>query len=84
MVPEKALYADNPQTGEKGTTPYEKRSSSNPDGATDHHAEQRAQNAVGKDEEVAGMSASKPCCSGCQDALGDNLSKVPPERRGDQ
>jgi RHS repeat-associated protein len=82
LVPEKRLYADNPQTGEKGTEPYVKRSPENPEGSSDHHAEQRAKNSVGPNEEVAGMCASKPCCSGCRDALGDDLSKVPPERQG--
>jgi RHS repeat-associated protein len=81
--PQKALYADDPQTGEKGTVPYEKRTASNPDGESSHHAEQRAQNAVGPNEEVAAMSpGGRPCCPGCQNALGDNLNKVPPDRRG--
>ena len=81
MVPEKRLYDVDPNTGQG--TPYDKRSPANPDGETRHHAEQRAQNALQPGEEVAAMSpGGRPCCPGCQNALGDNLNKVPPDRRG--
>jgi hypothetical protein len=84
--PKKETYADNDKTGEKGTEPYDKRTQKNPDGKSDHHAEQRAKNAVGPNEEIVGMSpGDRPCCGGCQKALGkDGLAKVPPERRGDK
>jgi RHS repeat-associated protein len=62
---------------------------------SDHHAEQRAQNAVDNANndpnrdpnapptQIVGMAPSRPCCPGCQNALGDNLNTVPPDRRGD-
>lgn len=73
----------NVTPGQEESTPYAKKSQQNPDGRSEHHAEQRAQNAVGPNEEVAAMAPSKPCCSGCRKSLGDDgLSKVPEDRRG--
>jgi RHS repeat-associated protein len=83
MVPEKSSYLDDDNTGEKGTDPYVKRSQDNPDGSTDHHAEQRAvTTADNNGEQVVAMAPSRPCCPGCQNALGDNLNTVPPDLQG--
>jgi len=83
--PRKETVADNDKTGEKGTEPYDKRTPQNPNGRSDHHAEQRAVNGKKDNEEVVAMSpGDRPCCPGCRNALGENgLSKVPPDRRGD-
>lgn len=44
---------------------------------TGHHAEQRGKKTVRKDEAMTSMCPSRTCCSGCQNNLGENISKVP-------
>jgi RHS repeat-associated protein len=74
-------YEVDPDTGE--AQPYTRRSRTEPEGESRHHAEQRAQDSLESDEDVAAMSPSRPCCAGCQDALGDNLERVHPDMQGD-
>jgi RHS repeat-associated protein len=63
--------------------PYQKRNDRHPRGQSEHHAEQRGQSAVQPGEKVEAMGPNKPCCPGCQRALGDKgLGKVHPDMRG--
>ncbi len=68
--------------------PYVKGNKSNPNGKTQHHAEQRMENATGPDEDVVVQSPSQPCCPGCQKALSTPgpdgstpLDKIPPHKQ---
>ncbi len=63
--------------------PYQKRNENNPNGRTEHHAEQRAQNSTQDGETITAMGPSRPCCSGCNDALTEsgNINRVDPSMR---
>jgi RHS repeat-associated protein len=64
------------KTGE----PYDRGGDRNPNGQTDHHAEQRANAATDHENEtVLADGPSRPCCGGCQNAI--DTDKVHPELR---
>ena len=56
--------------------PYDKSKESR------HHAEQKFLKALNEDDEIVEIVPTRPCCKGCQKALGENLEKVPPHLRG--
>jgi hypothetical protein len=45
---------------------------------TRHHAEQKLLKSLSEDDEIVEIVPTRPCCEGCQKALGENLEKVPP------
>lgn len=63
--------------------PYQKRNERNPNGRTEHHAEQRAQSSTQDGEKITAMGPSRPCCSGCNAALTEsgNINRVDPSMR---
>jgi RHS repeat-associated protein len=72
--------------GDKTTVePYDKKDKNN----TEHHAEQRMENAkLNDDEKVVAQSPSQGCCDGCQKALGTPddsgqrpIDKIPADRQ---
>jgi hypothetical protein len=79
-------YYNETQTTDQATgKPYDK------DEESRHHAEQRAKTHVdnknaGKPDDqkdqIQAIGPSKPCCAGCQKALGSDLDKVDPGMQG--
>lgn len=48
---------------------------------TRHHAEQKLLSSLSEDDEIIEIVPTRPCCPGCQKALGGRLEKVPPGLR---